>query len=75
MILLVKSSHHHEKDEEEEDDATNVSRVPSMLDPPIIGCVGGDKDNDFPIHVWSLHHLGDDDAADNDDDHHEKKEE
>ena len=51
MILLVKSSHHHEKDEEEEDDATNVSRVPSMLDPPIIGCCGGDKDNDFPIHV------------------------
>ena len=42
MILLVKSSHHHEKDEEEEDDATNVSRVPSMLDPPIIGCCSGD---------------------------------
>ena len=49
---------------------TNVARVPFMLDPPNIGCCGGDNDYDSPFMCG----IGGDDAADGDD-HHYKKEE
>ena len=49
---------------------TNVARVPFTLDPPNIGCCGGDNDYDSPFMCG----IGGDDAADGDD-HHYKKEE